>query len=278
MKGSAPSVAVGVRARRALGAALRSEVPEAEVDDRGYVHDVADNFLEGITRDSIAAEFEAGAGSELETKMRAPWSSAMLAVNSFGPWRNDLERLVVAGTGSFAGRLQFEAKCDNGVSRIPPHLDVLLERGGEIVGIESKCTEYLSRKKRKVSPKYLALTDARVHSKWFEVLAEVPTFRHLDAYQLVKHYLGLRRTFEDRPLTLVYLYWEPLNADSFKAFGDHRYELARFAALVKDDPTCRFVPLSYERHWDELSALAAPPGWLGEHLARLRRRYLVALG
>jgi hypothetical protein len=43
------------------------------------VVDVRDNFLPGIDLDDIRPDFEAGAGHELEGKMRAPHSSSALA-------------------------------------------------------------------------------------------------------------------------------------------------------------------------------------------------------
>ena len=162
--------------------------------------------------------------------MRAPWSSSALAVNSFAPWAAT-RRSALAGLSGFTETLAFEAKCPNGVSRIPPHLDVLLERGDEIVAVESKCTEYLRAKTAKVAAAYLALAekgDERARSRWFAALAEVPSFRLLDAYQLVKHYLGLTLTYPKRPLTLVYLYWEPTNADALPLFAQHREEVERF--------------------------------------------------
>ena len=61
------------------------------------------------------------------------------------PGQRDPALLTLAGLSGFTETLAFEAKCPNGVSRIPPHLDVLLERGDEIVAVESKCTEYLAR-------------------------------------------------------------------------------------------------------------------------------------
>lgn len=110
---------------------------------------------------------------------------------------------MLAGLTDFTETVAFEAKCPNGVSAIPPHLDALLKRGEEIVGVESKCTEYLTPKTAKVAAAYLELAekgDARAESQWFSVLREMDRFRHLDAYQLVKHYLGLTRCYTPKPL------------------------------------------------------------------------------
>jgi hypothetical protein len=134
---------------------------------------------------------------------RAGSSSSALAVNSFVAWQDAPQLLKLADVTGFTGTLAFEAKCPNGVSAIPPHLDVLLERGDEIVAVESKCTEFLSTKKSvKVSPRYLRLAergDERAESRWFASLALAPEFRLLDAYQLIKHYLGLSHEYSGRP-------------------------------------------------------------------------------
>jgi hypothetical protein len=190
-----------VRARRALGDALQHMRPGAALDTKGYAVRLEDNLLAGVARADIEAAFGAGAGQELEGKMRAPWPSSALAVNSFAPWQRDPGSLKLAGVTGFTEALAFEAKCPTGVSAIPPHLDVLLERGEAIVGVESKCTEYLSPKTSKVAAAYLALAtegDERAASPWFAALADVPSFRFLDAYQLVKHYLGLARSYPGR--------------------------------------------------------------------------------
>ena len=47
----------------------------------------------------------------------------------------------------------------------------------------------------------------------------------LDAAQLVKHAYGLAQSFPDEPVTLLYLYWEPLNAERFTLFAEHRLEI-----------------------------------------------------
>jgi hypothetical protein len=67
-----------VRARRALGDALQRMRPGAALDTKGYAVRLEDNLLAGVARADIEAAFGAGAGQELEGKMRAPWSSPRL--------------------------------------------------------------------------------------------------------------------------------------------------------------------------------------------------------
>lgn len=106
--------AVGARARRALDEGLRNVRPGVKLDKLGYVVHLEDNLLPGITRAQIEDAFGAGAGQELEGKMRAPWSSSALAVNSFAPWQHDPGVLTVAGISGFTKTLAFEAQCPNG--------------------------------------------------------------------------------------------------------------------------------------------------------------------
>jgi hypothetical protein len=240
---------VEARAKSALAAGLRAVKPDLTVDERGYVVDVADNLLPGISRADIEADFARGAGNELEAKMLAPWSSSALAVNSFARWRRRPERLLLAGLSGFAGPFAFEAKCDHGVRGEWPHLDVLLH-GDAVVGVESKCIEYTrAHSKPVVSDAYWALRrhgDARVSSRWFAVLEHVSSFARLDAYQLVKHYLGLVHSYSDVARTLVYLYWEPENNDE-PLFREHRTEIERFSP--SSSPVTARVGLSQPRTW-----------------------------
>jgi hypothetical protein len=272
--------ALAAGARRALGEALVAVRPDVRLDAQRYVVELEDNLLPGIRLADIADAFADGAGGELAGKLRAPWSSSALAVNSFGRWQRDLGLFSLGGVSGFDGPLEFEAKCPNGVSSVPPNLDVLLTRGDDVVAVESKCTEYLARKTPQVSQAYLVLRrrfDERAASRWFASLGSVPEFELLDAYQLVKHYLGLRLTYPGRTLTLVYLYWEPREAERYPLLVQHRDEIRRFGDLVGGDATCRFVARSYAEHWDALDAMAVQPEWLGGHLGALRARYDVAL-
>ena len=272
-----PAVLEGLRSSRA---------GEVELDRNNYLLRVAQNLLPPLSPEDVDADFKDAAGHELETKMRAPWSSSALAVNSFGRWRDDPSLLHLAGRSGFAPGFRFEHPCPNKVSTIHPHLDVILERPSEVIAVESKFTEYLQGSDHQpVADGYKRLGgkgDERAGSRWFAALDHVERFLLLDAYQLVKHYLGIVLEFARKPqpkLTLVYLYWEPrspLEGAGSDLIARHRREIAEFAELVRD-PTCEFVSLSYEHHWNELAALPNKPPWLDEHLARLRGRYLVEL-
>lgn len=124
--------------------------------------------------------------------------------------------------------------------------------------------------------------DERAGSRWFDALKHVERFLLLDAYELVKHYLGLCKTFSDeRPrMTLLYLFWEPSESEAgagAELFKRHRSEVEAFAQLVGGDATCTFVASSYAECWQDLQRATDKPPWLDAHLDLLRKRYLVTL-
>jgi hypothetical protein len=265
----------------ALKASLLGVKPGAAFDQEDYVIDVADNLLPGLRVAAIEKEFDAGAGGELKGKMRAPWSSSALAINAFLPWRTNETPVGFLGLGPFSPAFEFEARCPNKVSGAPPHLDVLLRRNHEVLGVESKCTEFIQGSAHTaVSSRYLALErrgDERTASKWFGALSHADDFPLLDTYQLVKHYLGLRNRYPDHVLTIAYLYWEPTNAAAHRPFREHRAEISRFSNFVADDATCCFVAANYADVWREWAAPPDAPEWLTRHLELLRRRYLLVI-
>ena len=77
--------------------------------------------------------------------------------------------------------------------------------------------------------------------------------------------------FPDRHRVLVYLYWEPANAEDLIEYRDHRNEVDDFSALV-DDCATRFVALSYPALWHSWATNLTWPGMPG-HIARLQQRY-----
>src|SRR4051812_37493676 len=82
-------------------------------------------------------------------------SSSALAVNFFGPFEQDAARRpALARAMDLDGDildLQFERKCPTGMSGTPPHLDVVLDLGARVLGLESKFTEWLVPKALKTA-------------------------------------------------------------------------------------------------------------------------------
>jgi hypothetical protein len=278
------SSSVTARAKAALAAALRRERGDRIADDLGYARRLEDNLVSTLTPATIQrvrAEFGGGAGDELggaRPKLHAAYSSAALAANAFGAWRNseaDIGQLSLAGVRGFQS-MRFEERCATGLPGIPPHLDVLAT-GRHVVGIESKCTEHLSDKAAAFRPSYerAFFEAAPSWGQRYRDALDPGAYRLLDVAQLLKHYLGLRRRFAGTPTTLLYVYWEPSSPEVAPEFARHRDEIERFADGL-EDPGVTFAAQSYAELWSDWERQPTPP-WLRDHVAELRRRYVVEI-
>lgn len=260
-----------------------------ELDDDGRAELLDDVLLSGSPEPVRAAISDArgGSGGELvwsggrRPKFHSAYSSCALAVNVFAPWRLDASDLSLAGRRGFSS-LRFEAKCPIFASRAtPPNLDVLLERDGELLGVESKCTEYLgahgaAQFSPRYAPKVGEVLDAPWRTMYERLVADPRTYRHLDAAQLVKHALGLRLSAGDRGARLLYLYWEPLNPDACVEFGVHRSEVADFASAVAGSEL-DFLAVSYPSLWRGWAAESLEDDALRRHVEALTARYAVTV-
>ena len=261
----------------ALVAAFSGQRPGI-LDGKGYTPRFHDTLLPMVSPEDFEDDLRAGDGNELETKFCAAHSSSGLAVNCFAPFRRRIKDLTLPGMPCF-DKLQFERKCPTGLrGGRPPNLDVVLEGPDGVVGIESKLTEYLSRRQAKFSPAYAAqISDARREQGYFSEmlrLMEWPGNRaHLDAAQLIKHAFGLAHTFRSRPVTLLYLFWEPANPEASPEFAAHRGEIKAFAErLAGSSPT--FKAMSYPELWQ---SWACETEWQHRHTENLQNRYLVRI-
>lgn len=279
--------------KRAAELALRARLEQLGVpldtDGRAeHLRQVVVDTVDDAALGQSLADLREGSGGELTAtnahrpKFHSAFSSCCLAVNVFGPWRLDPSGLAIEGCSGFTS-LRFEAQRPIFSSRAtPPNLDVLLESDDEVLAIESKLTEYLTgNEKASFADRYGEVVADLAHESWagvYRLLLNDPSrFSFLNADQLVKHYLGLKRTQQNdaRPVTLLYLYWEPPNADT-PAFLEHRRETREFAQLV-EDPALSFRSLSYPELWTQW-ARDQDDERVGPHIVRLRERYVVDVG
>ena len=288
VRGSLPYLArekarLGVRPADTIREHLREH--GVDVDASGYVRNIDDVFVPTLpqaNRNTIQAELAGKGGSELAQrrghlpKFHAVHSSAALAANSFGAFLRDRADLPIAGA-HFPGKTQLEVPCPTGLRGTPPTLDCLVD-GPKVLAVESKFLEPFSSHTARFSDAYRGAT-ASMHPTWrseFVRLVEDPTrYRHLDAAQIVKHYLGLKTNYANRPVTLLYLYWAPSNADEVPACAIHRAELDEFSRSVRD-ATVRFAAMTYSELWEDWSS-ADQARWLREHANALRARYQMAI-
>ncbi len=269
------------RARRALRGGLLDVNADLVLDEKGYTQQPEQNLIAGMSLDDFRADFEQGSGNELGGKFRAAHSSSALAANCFGPFVKRPQDLTLCGAAGF-DTVAFERKCPVGLAqaRTPPNLDVVAAGGDCVVAVESKCLEHLGAKQAKFADAYRdQITDARRDGPWYAEmmrLREHPNaYRHLDAAQLVKHAFGLAHTFPDRDVRLLYLFWEPANADEFDVFQLHRDEVVAFSDRVAGGfPS--FDWASYPALWADWGKTGSN-SWVADHVGRLGDRYSVAV-
>ena len=273
-------VAVAQRLLSIKGKAIfRSKPP-------GYTRLPEDNLVPGVTREDFWDDLTEGDGNELLESLRTPakfcaaYSSSALVVNTFGPFRHSPGNLVLAGHGDFS-KSRFEQKCPTPLGWPPPNLDFLVDGPKIIVAVESKFLEPLVRPKPKFAERYNSVIRNLAEPAWqgmYQSLLDEPTrFSHLDAAQLVKHYLGIRHTFRYSPVAkvLVYLFWEPTNAEDIPESVKHRQEVELFSRAVEESEI-RFVDLSYRELWQYWSETSDWEG-MSAHIEALRQRYELSI-
>jgi hypothetical protein len=256
----------------ALAQALRQQRDDDLVFASGPVRRISDLLIDGLRHEQLPSSID-------RSRPRSPQSADALAINTFLPWQRAPDQLPLAGWTGFDA-VQFVVRCPTGLRGTPPHLDLLALRAEIAVAVIVRCIEYLSRRKTTVAPSYdqlLATTPGL--EPWRRQLDRLRRdsqhYRYVDPGALIKFALALGRTFPDRPTILLYLYWEPINADRFEEFCRHREETAELADAVRD-ARVTFGPQRFESMWQEWAARGAP-SWLADHVHRLRARYCVSI-
>jgi hypothetical protein len=246
---------------------------------QGYLPTVRENLFIPLSKDT-GAELERGAGCDLgdrsgePAKMRALHSSAALVCNVFEYWRQNDSGVIgrVLGIPAPIEAMRFEQSLRTGLRGHAPTLDLLfLGKDGLAWGVESKFTEPYSgtvSMHRLTSPYFPSNRNlwADLGLPRCQHLAEQirdgqVVFKRVDACQLLKHCLGLRRQY-DRSHLLMLWYGLP------SAEGDEiANEIATFAAAV--DPSLRFRAIEYNCLFTDLTREpAAKPDYLAYLLSR----------
>lgn len=242
-----------------------------------YTTSVEENLIDGTIADFVRGQLGQGSGSELvgeKPKFQSVGSSSALAANMFVPWMERLNRLHVGGITGFQD-LKLEKKMSSGLGGAPPNLDVYLGRDSSSVFVETKFLEPISRTIPKFSESYRKIDDGRTTGSWYQLyeglLAGDEDYVHLDVAQLVKHFFGITNPKHglNRP-ALIYLYWEPDNADEIEEFVKHRSEVKRLKEAVRNDPLLEFQSLTCRDLWSEWEQLG---DWESAHVQRLRGWY-----
>jgi len=244
-------------------------------NEQGYVADPQSNLLPGVTTEMIKGDYDKGSGQEWLSKIRAIHSSAALVANTFGKWKIDPSRLTFLSVSGFTPPI-LEAQCRTGLGGTPPNLDVLLQSPVAVFGVESKLLEPLMPKVPRFTASYRRERLPLCEDEWWRLLEQVRQWpaTHLDAAQLIKHYLGLRKQFPGiQNVMLVYLFWKPLNAGSIAEYSRHAEELEKFRSSVENTVGVRFTSLDYLQLWDSWEKDEKMAG----HARLLKDRYCVEI-
>ncbi len=274
------------QAKDRLRETFKQQRPDIDIDSKGYVKCFRHNLLPLVEPTDFELDLIEGNGNELQSKFCAAHSSSALAVNCFAPFRRRMEDFKLPNDDTSYKELRFEAKCPIGIRGIPPHLDVLVsDENNNVVGIESKLTEYLGKKcSAEFRPAYDNIDDERRNQGYFEEMLHLKKYPNsytmLNAAQLIKHAFGLYNTYHNdgKSLTLFYLYWESSNADDITELETHRKEIADFKQRIEavKGTTPQFIAMSYKELWDSWCNPHTPE-WLNKHLDQLTSRYLIEI-
>lgn len=241
----------------------------------GYVNDFMDNLIPTISVDDFFDDLNDGDGNELKSKFKALYSSSALGVNFFGYFKRHLDKFAILGESNFTVG-QFEKKLPTGLKGTSPNLDFYLENDNCIIGIESKFLEPLTPKQPNFSASYSDSFLDTLDSGLSKIVNHYRTKNAstlLDTAQLIKHSIGLLNNKGDKKAKLIYVYWQPLNADDFCEYAQHKNELADFADRIKIVSGISFYHLTYLDFYN----LFANDNFFKQHLSNFKHKYLLTL-
>ncbi len=234
---------------------------DLSVDKRGYLPSVDQNLFAPLSCATYEA-FASGAGHELEArngkpakkpvKMRALHSSSALVCNLFDYW-SSRDRTAIGrsfGLSVEVKEIRFEHKLQTGLPGTPPTLDMLiLDQSGNAYAVESKFSEPFRSHGNSEPFKSSYFKDCkRLWTKHglprCQQLAErlhcgEKLFRYLDAPQLLKHAIGLKRAYSTGELVL--LWFDPGHSGEQAAFLK---EIEMFKELV--DAELGFTAITHQ--------------------------------
>jgi hypothetical protein len=156
-------------------------------------------------------------------------------------------------------------------------------RCGEVaIAVESKFLEYFLPKKAKFADSYTRKALPFTEECWWKALEYFQNAgkRNLDVAQLIRHYFGISQLlhigdasgWKPKKAMLLYLFWEPDNAEEIAVCRQHRNELQEFSKIVEGSRV-DFCWLSYPELWR--SWLNSPS--ISGYAENLQRRYSIRI-
>ncbi|GAA3781126.1 hypothetical protein GCM10022271_11750 [Corallibacter vietnamensis] len=224
--------------------------------EKNYVQDLSLNIFNNKLSAETQKCFDEGDGGETKdtatrlAKMKALHSSSALPVNVFQYWQEkDVSPILSAckliNKRPFNSNIQpnavtfeqkFEISEDKKTFPRKPNLDVVIEHNNIVYAIESKFTEPYSKNIKGLSERYKTensfwngLTNLKKLAS--EISQNNSKFKYLDASQLIKHILGLKKQKGKTGFKLLYLWYDVVGMDG----AEHRKEIEAFADIAKAD-------------------------------------------
>jgi hypothetical protein len=231
---------------------------------RAYTTTLDENLFESM-EPFVANCFAGGDGNEIQStpdspaKMQAVHSSSAIGVNIFQYWQKIESVPIIAAACGFcrkgsdvSQKIVFEDKCPiDKRFQFSPNIDVVFHNSDSSpykrFAIECKFSEaYGSQGHGGMKPAYLELNEIWNDIPHTHELAKLISpnddkFEYLHSAQLIKHILGLKRSFGKSGFRLLYLWYDVLGYDGSK----HRDEIGDFTQLVKSDGI-KFHAMSYQ--------------------------------
>lgn len=253
-----------------------------DLDQDNYVKEIAENFFIPLS-DETVRDLKGGDGSEIKddntrTKVYATHSSSALACNVFEYWRYHDKSILGKSMqlGKSIKTMCFEQKLSMGMKGRMPNLDVfMILEDGQSVAIESKFTEWMSRKSKKdlFTKSYFEngikrWSDVGLPNcqKVAEKLNKKPdTYKYLNATQLLKHALGLAKMHSNSSI-LLYLYYDFKDSEISKT---HTAEIDKFREDIQEELS--FRGLTYQDLFKSMTKHESKIGQ--EYLDYLKERY-----
>jgi hypothetical protein len=220
--------------------ALRFQI---DFNDKGYTLEVNDNLFQPLSEHTVS-DFKSGRGNELKTeKIKALHSSSALVSNVFEYWRPNSDGIALACGADKGMSLRFEKQNPTGLHGTAPHLDVEFTGAGKKpLAVESKFTEFYQHEgTSNFKSSYFKKPGLWDRIPRCEQLAKSiyggqTVFKRLDAAQLLKHILGLKKAFPSG-FRLLYLWYEMPS----EAANTHQKEIRMFEDHVQSEVDFRHM-------------------------------------
>ena len=142
---------------------------------------------------------------------------------------------------------QFEICSDKSQFPHSPNIDVVISTSLSDIAIESKFTEpYGNRKHEGLKQKYVENVSfwnglPNLYELAKEISPDDTKFQYLDAAQLIKHILGLKKNCHKKYFHLLYLWYDVIGKEGV----EHRKEIEQFAEIARKDHV-KFSNVTYQ--------------------------------